>query len=343
MIKEILERYNDSILKEATEILERYNDSILKEATDRYGMAKDKVKALGSFESFVYEYELGKKRCILKITHSIRRSAEYIMGELDWLNYLADNGVSVSKALPSKHGNMVEVIKDEDKSYFLATAFKKAKGRFPNKKEWNSALFQRWGRTMGKMHALTKDYKLANSAFKRQEWHEEECLKTNKYIPSSQPIVIKKFRNLIKHLHSLPKDRDSYGLVHNDLHNWNFFINNEKITVFDFDDCEYNWFANDIAIALFYALRDDSTLKHDKPSFARYFMQNFLKGYNKENNIDTYWLAQIPTFLKLREMILYTTLYAEGADVLDPWSQRFMRNRKHKIENDVPIIDVEFD
>jgi Ser/Thr protein kinase RdoA (MazF antagonist) len=43
---------------------------------------------------------------------------------------------------------------------------------------------------------------------------------------------------------------DDYGLVHGDLNPTNFHVNDNQITLFDFDDCAYKWFINDIAIAL---------------------------------------------------------------------------------------------
>ena len=39
------------------QIISRYNDSILQEAMQRYGIAKDQIKPLDAFESFIYEFE----------------------------------------------------------------------------------------------------------------------------------------------------------------------------------------------------------------------------------------------------------------------------------------------
>ena len=62
-------------------------------------------------------------------------------------------------------------------------------------------------------------------------------------------------------LDSLPKDDDCYGLIHADIHQGNFFVDeNDNITIFDFDDCHYHWFAYDLAVPLFglaISLRDN--------------------------------------------------------------------------------------
>lgn len=60
--------------------------------------------------------------------------------------------------------------------------------------------------------------------------------------------------DLINEMMALPKDKDSYGLIHNDMHQWNFLLDGDKINVFDFDDSLHGWFALDIGIALYHAL-----------------------------------------------------------------------------------------
>jgi Ser/Thr protein kinase RdoA (MazF antagonist) len=56
------------------------------------------------------------------------------------------------------------------------------------------------------------------------------------------------------HLRSLPTPVDGYGLLHTDLHHGNFFVDEGRITAFDFDDIGYNWFASDIAVLLLRAI-----------------------------------------------------------------------------------------
>ena len=103
-------------------IKELYNDSILTEAISRYGVSHEAVKLLDGFESFIYEFSKADQEYILRISHSLRRSADMINGEIEWVNYLADNQVSVARAIPSKSGKLVEVIYLDD-SHFSAVAF----------------------------------------------------------------------------------------------------------------------------------------------------------------------------------------------------------------------------
>jgi len=322
------------------QIFDENSDYIMAEVARCYEIAKADLKKLGSFESFVFEYEKNNQKQILKITHNLHRTADQIKGELEWVDFLAENGVSVPPVVRSKNGKLVEQISLDD-SYFLVYAFEKAKGGLPKKSLWCDSLFENWGKVMGRMHAMTKKYKPSDKTIKRFHWYEDPTLRIEQYVPVSQPKVIEKCGQLKSKLLALPTGTDAYGLIHSDLHHGNFFVENNEITVFDFDDCHYNWFAFDISIPLFYVLRDAGVDPNDK-SFACHFMSCFMAGYRQENNIETSCLEQIPDFLKLREMDLYIIIHAEEAFDLNEWCVRFMEQRRSRIENDVPIIDIDF-
>ena len=187
------------------------------------------------------------------------------------------------------------------------------------------------------MHALTKDYA---PRWKRPEWGASSELSWDKWLPESEPIVREKFYQLKTYLSTLPKDRESYGLIHQDVYKGNFFVDEAgNITVFDFDDCIYGWFIYDIAIILFRVTRDGAT-----PEFVREFMTHFLRGYRRRNRLDAVWLEELPHFLKLREIDYYAMMHQhyDVDNLEDPLLARYMENRRRKIENDVPYLDFDF-
>ncbi len=72
-------------------------------------------------------------------------------------------------------------------------------------------------------------------------------------------------------------------------------------------------------------------------------MKNFWKGYNKENNIDSYWLKQIPDLLKLREMILYVVLNKKlDLENINENQKNRLNRMRYNIENDIPYVDIDF-
>ena len=347
------------------QIIARFNDSILQEAMRRYGIVQDQIKPLDAFESFIYEFERGGEGYILRIGHSFRKSEALIRGEVDWINYLAKGGVSVARAISSTRENLVEAIDDGAGGQFLTTAFVKARGQKPWLAGWTSARFENYGRLLGKMHALAVDYQ-AVPAWRRPEWDDGSMQFLNLYLPASEVRAHEKYQSVLEHVRSLPKDRASYGLIHQDAHQNNFLMDEAGVlTLFDFDDCVYSWFINDIAIVLFYISMDAEELGFSTTTaFTAEFMTHFLRGYRQAYPLDNHWLKEIPHFLKLRELELYAVVFRDfdirdiehwslesfqripGFDVDNSghmWIANFMRDRKTNIEQDRPFIDFDFE
>src|SRR5512136_2346284 len=137
-----------------------FNDDILHAAMRRYDVAPDRIQLLDGFESFIYEFNRPDGDYILRIGHSLRRSPDLIRGEVDWINYLSDGGVTVARAVLSSVGNLVEAVEDGHGGQFLCTAFVKARGGIAGKEQINERLFLNYGRLLGRMHALAKTYRL---------------------------------------------------------------------------------------------------------------------------------------------------------------------------------------
>lgn len=288
-------------------IRDRFSEAVEQEAAARYGV--EQLKKVGGFESFVYEFERDGRGYILKITHTIRRSEAYIMGELDWLNYLADNGVSVARAVPSPSGRLIERIEDGDEAWLLI-AYEKASGHRVTAADWHEALFTEWGRVMGQMHRLTQSYQLSNPAFKRQEWYEEDQLNARKYLPATESLALARAEELMARIQELPKPKDAYGVLHTDLHHGNFFVDeNGKITVFDFDDLHSQWFASDFSIVVMGSIWFPPQKAADLVAFTTFQMTHFFRGYAQENRLDPAWLQHIPDFLLLRDLLNFIIVF----------------------------------
>jgi amicoumacin kinase len=191
------------------------------------------------------------------------------------------------------------------------------------------------------MHALARGYRPANPAWKRPEWDDAVNEFVDRYLPENQTAVKERYHALLDHLHALPRDETAYGLIHQDAHAGNMLVDEDgTLTLFDFDDCVYSWFANDIAIVLFYLVIG----AQDAAAFSREFLTHFLRGYREVHELDRRWLKEIPHFLKLREMELYAVIHRDFdvGHIDDPWADIYMRGRKRKIETGVPFVDFDF-
>ncbi|RSK27674.1 hypothetical protein EJF36_12760 [Bacillus sp. HMF5848] len=323
-----------------------FNESLIYDACDKFGIGIIEFVKLGDFENYVFEIKTESQSYILRLTHSTHRVEEQVLAELEWINYLQAAGVKTPRAFHSIQNNLTEQLAVED-SYFTACLFEKAKGHKVNRKDpaiWNNTTFFNWGKLIGKMHALTKAYDSSLSKVKRPHWDEDDLLEFEQYIPAEgNNLVIKNSHHHLEKISLLPKNRNNYGLIHTDLHAGNFFVDNEDIIAFDFDDCSYQWFASDIAIPLYYSVLPIQSTE-ERHAFASDFLKCFLDGYRTENSLDPQWILLIPDFMKLREMVLYSVLHKKltPTELAEPGMQRWVRELKQNIEQAKTIVNIDF-
>lgn len=317
-----------------------FNDDILVTARQRYDIPPDKIQLLDGFESFIYEFNRPDGDYILRISHSERRSEALIHGEVDWINYLAAGGAGVARAVLSRTGSLVEPINDGHGGQFLCTAFVKAHGQEMRRERMSERFFANYGRLLGRMHALAKNYVPSNPAWKRYAWDDLENNTPDRQLPETEMFVRQKYQAVFGYLRSLPRGLQEYGMIHQDAHTGNLFVDNDdNITLFDFDDCVYGHFIYDIAMVLFYAADEK-----DPVDFTVRFAPVFLSAYRKENRLDPAWLKELPYFLKLREIDLFAAiLFTMGENPEHPWCARYMKGRRGKIMQDIPYINYDWE
>jgi Ser/Thr protein kinase RdoA (MazF antagonist) len=317
-----------------------FTDEILAEAMRRYGIVPGQIELLDGFESFIYFFRRDGQEYILRLSHSLRYTLDRIEGEIDWINFLADAGVPAARAVPSLSGRLAETIPDASGGYFTVSAFEKAPGGPPKRADWDAGLLVEVGRLLGRMHTLAKSYQPGQERYRRPHWDNDLEESAARYLPAGEERVIARWNEVLAGLRALPRDPESYGLIHQDVHGGNFFLDGGKITLFDFGDCCYAWFVYDLAMALFYALPHHCD-SPEQSAFARQALEQLWSGYCQENTLDPAWLANIPAFLKLREIDLYIAIHRSmDLNNLDPWCAGYMDGRKARIETGQPFVEI---
>ncbi|GGA73129.1 phosphotransferase enzyme family protein [Ornithinibacillus halotolerans] len=298
----------------------------------------DSYKVLSGFENYVYEVMKDNHPYILRVTHSSHRSEQEILGELDWINYLNSQHVNVPTIYKSSNETYIEKKIAKDHTIFFACLFSKVQGKALRVTDelFNEDLFEKWGRETAKMHRVTVNYHPKQKL--RKFWYEDDLFEVDKYIDND--IVVARTQEIVKALHSLPKE--DFGLIHNDIHYGNFFFNGESISIFDFDDACYFWHVSDIAIPLYYtcsALFTNLTSMKEKNSFTATFLTAFMKGYTLEKEPPKDWEKLLPLFLKVRDITLYAALHKKIApEDRDERLQRRMEEIRERIEKKMPIV-----
>lgn len=331
-------------------------DDVLTRGAELFGVNRDSLRHLGGVDGAVYACACRGQASVIKFVPMPADHIPAAQAKLDFAYYLALHGVSVAQPMLSAGGRVYEVIERPAATYVVSMT-RQAPGRHVgtyqdrDRRAWNETLFREWGRMMGRMHALTKGYDawletqrsdiLAAGRGPRKVlggWRSEfdSFAAWNK-----DETVGEKWQMLGQELARLPIAEDCYGLVHNDLHQYNFFLDGTTLTVIDFDVAHYHWFITDIAIPLFHALWEGTPLPGEgRAQYARRFMAHFMRGYASENHLDDTWLARLSLFLAYRRTLLYIVFSDEWGQNPNPWQREQLEGWRRGIVNDVPVVEM---
>lgn len=279
---------------------------------------------------------------ILRFTPSTHRTGEDLTAEIEWIRFLSENGLSVSTSVTSINGKDFEQIQGNPIDFYV-TSFRYAPGRKIGYPEClsNSSLYEQCGRITGRLHALSKRYQ---PRVNRHTWESNEyLLQASSYIPAEHQPILLALDDLKGHLASLRDTADNFGLIHGDINVGNFKVDESgEITLFDFDECQYSWYTEDIAIQLYYLLYvfgEDS--KCERKIQYELFIKHFELGYTEDGRqMPDGWEDQLGLFLRLREIIVVVGMYRSwDLSETDEWTRNFLKDSRMRIINGVSLID----
>jgi len=121
-------------------------------------------------------------------------------------------------------------------------------------------------------------------------------------LTSAQADLLYRARNeLFDELSAVSVGPGRFGLIHADLHLGNLMVDDDQLTVIDFDDAGYGWFAHELAVALHPVL--------DEPGFVD-ARRSLLEGYRSVTELDDAEEQLIDTFLAVRSLMIVGWLAA---------------------------------
>ena len=332
-------------------LITQYREKILNHAVKLFGLEPETMAQYDAYEgcaNLVFKCRRNGESVILRVSYSPDRPYEQILAEIHFIQYLSANDVRVANPLISDRGKFVEDLSIEGSLIYLV-CFEKGIGmRVPdnNYRYRDDApideYFQNWGAILGQMHACTKRYQPMDPKIRRPDWFHlhHQKLDIDSLIPDELPLVRKRLYVLLTEIRSLPKDQENYGLIHGDFNDGNFTVDysNGNITVFDFDDSCYFWFAYELAAAweggigrvMFRELQA-------RQDFMKNYMDQIFLGYSRENHLPEQWKEKIPLFIKLiqAEELLHYVQYFHTDDV---GVQSHLRYLIKCIELDLPYM-----
>jgi Ser/Thr protein kinase RdoA (MazF antagonist) len=233
---------------------------------------------------------------------------------LKFMRFLGENGASIAFPRLSPQGNLYETHTLEQ-HLWVGYGMAIAPGKGVKEDVWDPAFFRRWGQMVGLLHRLTQQYPSWKSSVAPDSGQEfltwrEEWDVFHRWSQDEQ--VKQKWVEIQQQLEALPITRQVYGFIHNDPHVGNLLVDDgNNITLLDFDVANHHWFVTDISIAC-QGVLFTQTGGMDRPVYDREklhrFLDSFLQGYARENQLPPGWLERLDLFIAYRRILLFTVM-----------------------------------
>ena len=249
----------------------------------------------------------GENRYILRVSGLGDRTEEDYLAETEFVHWLAQNGAPVADVIPSANGRLVECPEDSgEKTYVSLFAYAKGMLLCDNGYRYREGApleeyFFNTGTALGKIHRLSKLYQPAH---RRPDYFDKyNTAYMDRLIPAEYGELKEAIADRLDRFRALPRDGETYGLVHFDFSDGNYHIdmNTGELTVFDFDNCMYCWYMFDLANLWTHGVgwfRQEPDAGKRMQGMAWYF-NTVLEGYRSETNVPETLLEQLPLFIDM--------------------------------------------
>lgn len=267
----------------------------------------------------VYPYQHEGRLCFLRLASVEEKDLSPIQAEIEFILYLRAKHYPAMKPI-ANHRNEYAFHLDSPWGAYCVSAFEGVPGMPIEDSPVTPALIYAYGRALGQLHVLSSKYCPKTN---RPAWNEILSRQQLLEAGSSEAVLIAADA-LFTSLGRLPATPDCYGLIHYDFEPDNVFWDEGSCTlsVIDFDDCIYGWYAMDIAQVLD-CLGDLS---------AQDLSAGFLAGYRSVRPFSPEQEAQIPLmrrYIDLRKIARLKHCLSE--EVTNP--PEWMRDLRKRLEN----------
>jgi Ser/Thr protein kinase RdoA (MazF antagonist) len=259
---------------------------------------------------------------VLRVHRVGYSSAEEIRSELAWIGALRrDGAVETALPVPGRDGEPVQTLTSPSgRPPRHAVAFERLPGKEPDPGVDAVRWFERLGELTARMHLHAKSWTLP-AGFRRKRWDVDAMVGPNGYwgswraaigLDHSGIAVLEQALELIDvRIERFGAGPERFGLVHADLRLANLLVHGDHLRIIDFDDCGFSWFLYDFATAV-------SFIEHEP--IVPNLLQAWVCGYRRTARLSADDVAEIPTFVVLRRILLCAWL-ASHAEI--PFARQF--------------------
>lgn len=195
----------------------------------------------------VYPYLNQGQLCFLRIAPVEEKELTRIQAEVDFILYLRANGYPAMQQIANDRNEYAFRL-DSPWGTYCVSASAGVPGRPIEDTPLSPEIVHAYGQGLGRLHALSSGYEAPAIRPARDAALTRQMLTD----VGAEDAILDAHDHLCDKLRALPTDRSCYGLIHYDFEPDNVFWDeaSQSVSVIDFDDCIYGWYAMDVAQAL---------------------------------------------------------------------------------------------
>jgi Ser/Thr protein kinase RdoA (MazF antagonist) len=279
----------------------------LRGALPAWGMPQEAaltLLAISENATYLAEDRATQKRLVLRVQRPDYHSVAEVESELAWIHALRDSGlVSAPAPIATLDGAAWRAFED-DGVLRNVTAFEWMPGKEPDM----STDLVGWYRVLGQINARLHQHSrqwAKPQGFVRKVWNFDTIIGEHAYWGDWREALglSAEGRAVLERTHQLLREQtahygmsaERFGLVHCDMRLANLLVENDQLSVIDFDDCGLSWFVYDFAACISF-LEEDPRVPD--------FLAAWLDGYRSVAPLSAEDEAAIPMLIMLRRMQL---------------------------------------
>jgi Ser/Thr protein kinase RdoA (MazF antagonist) len=273
-------------------------------AAAEHGRPDAQLTLLNVSENATYRLDDGDTRFVIRVHRTNYHTREAIESELMWIEALrADEVVQTAPIRATPDGRSVIAVAHPDGEERFVVAFEWLTGVEPPE-ERLVADFAQVGAITARLHRHAKTWQQPAN-FTRFTWDYDTSLGERGHwgpwqdgmgVGPAERLILGRCADTLKaRLHAFGKGADRFGLVHADMRLANLLVDGPDVNVIDFDDCGFSWYLYDLGSSL-------SFIEH-YPVVPE-LIDSWISGYLTEGDLSAEEIAELPTFVMLRRLLL---------------------------------------
>jgi len=249
----------------------------------------------------LYLVKAGRVNLVLRVSPTGWRSYEHSTAEIDLLNSLQQNQISVPQPIPQRDGTYIQILNaPEGPRYAVVFSFVSGVPHSPTKVH-----SYRFGQAIAQFHTVTDSYPADRAGFRFDPagMVDEPLVRLRPLFAAHKndfDYLVDISTSLKQAAGRLPRKAPEYGICHGDVNDGNLHLGDDnEWTLLDFEYFGYGWRVFDIGTFFNNQIHQMGKTEHTKS-----ILHAFLEGYQSVRPLSPTELEVLPAFVILRQIWL---------------------------------------